>query len=86
MEILRIIRAEKKAKSHIWDDPVILGKMKGMTQYRDNYQQRVKFHDWLEEHDQEAYEWYQSIEALPYDKNEKPVPTFDIVEKSGGIA
>lgn len=86
LEILRIIRAEKKAKPHIWEDPVILGKMKGMTQYRDNYQQRVKFHDWLEEHDQEAYEWYQSIEALPYDKNEKPVPTFDIVEKSGGIA
>ena len=86
LEILDVLRKEKKAKPHIWEDPVILGKMKGMTQYRDNYQQRVKFHDWLEEHDQEAYEWYQSIKALPYDKNENPMPSFDIVEKSEGIA
>jgi len=76
LQILQIVRAEKKNKTHIWDDPEILGKMKGMTQVRDNFQKRVKFHDWLEETDQEAYEWYQSVQELPYNAHENPLASF----------
>ena len=73
LDILKIVRAEKKSKAHIWDNPEILGKMKGMTQYRDNFQKRIKFHEWLEETDREAYEWFCSIKSLPYNSKENQI-------------
>lgn len=70
LDILRIYRDEKQKMAHIFDNEEIIRKMKGYTLYRDNFCENVKFQDLIWSLDEEAAEWFDSIEPLPFDPNE----------------
>ena len=74
LDILRMYRNEKKEMSEIFDNPDILGKLKGYTQYRDNFTKNVKFQDLIWELDREAAEWFNSLQPRDYDPNENTKP------------
>jgi len=76
LDILRIYRDEKQKMAHIFDNEEIIRKMKGYTLYRDNFCENVKFQDLIWDLDQEAAEWFDSVEPLPFDPNENKTAGF----------
>lgn len=70
LDILRIYRDEKQKYAHLFENEDTLRKMKGYAEYRDNFCENVKYQDLIWTLDEEAAEWFDKIESLPYDPNE----------------
>ena len=70
LDILRIYRDEKQKYAHLFENEDTLRKMKGYAEYRDNFCENVKYQDLIWTLDEEAAEWFDNIESLPYDPNE----------------